>query len=75
MASTADFRSVHDFMASIALPSDPPEEFFSVIPAQRMHIDQMIRKGVVTSYSLSLDGSRLWVTLPVRIQMKTPLKW
>jgi hypothetical protein len=63
MASTADFRSLHYFMANIVLPSDPPEEFFSLIPAQRMHINQMIRKGVITSYSLSLDRSRLWVTL------------
>ena len=63
MASTADFRPLHDFMANIALPSDPPEEFFSLIQAQRVHIDTMIRKGVITSYSLSLDRSRLWVTL------------
>jgi muconolactone delta-isomerase len=63
MAGTSDFRSLSDFMANITLPSDPPEEFFSLIPAQRAYINQMIRKGVITSYSLSLDRSRLWVTL------------
>jgi hypothetical protein len=63
MAGTFDFRSLGDFMANIALPSDPPEEFISLIPAQRTYINQMIRKGVITSYSLSLDRTRLWVTL------------
>jgi hypothetical protein len=63
MASTGNFRSLHDFMANIALPPDPPEEFFSLIPAQRAYCNQLIRKGVITSYSLSLDRSSLWVTL------------
>jgi hypothetical protein len=63
MADTSDFRSLSDFMAIIALPPDPPEEFFSLIPAQRAYVNQMIRKGVITSYSLSLDRSQLWVTL------------
>jgi muconolactone delta-isomerase len=63
MASRSDFRPLSDFMANISLPSDPPEEFFSLIPAQRAYTNQMIRKGIITSYCLSLDRSRLWVTL------------
>jgi muconolactone delta-isomerase len=83
MAGTSDFRSLRDFMANITLPLDPPEEFFSLIPAQRAHINQMIRKGVITSYCLSLDRSRLWVTLRahseeevVEVVVKFPLiRW
>ncbi len=50
-------------MADIALPPNPPEEFFSMIPLQRLHINRLLDNGVVTSYCLTFDRSRLWVTL------------
>jgi hypothetical protein len=55
--------SLKEYMANISLPPDPPEDFFSLIPLQRLHINKLLDKGVVTSYCLSFDRSRLWVTL------------
>jgi|WetSurMetagenome_2_1015567.scaffolds.fasta_scaffold990382_1 hypothetical protein len=51
------------FIADIQIPMNPDEEFFALIPLQRSHIDKLLEQGTVMSYSLSLDRSRLWITL------------
>jgi hypothetical protein len=50
-------------MVSIGLPGDPPEEFVSLIPRQRVQVNRLIEKGTITSYCLAYDRSRLWVTM------------
>ena len=52
-----------EYMVNIELPENPPKEFISLIPEQRARIDELMNAGVVTSYSLAFDRSRLWVTL------------
>jgi len=54
---------MNEYMAHIALPADPPEEFISLIPRQRLHVNRLLNEGVLTSYSLAFDRSRLWVTI------------
>ena len=54
------------FMIDIQIPMNPDQEFFELIPMQRAHIDKLLEKGTVTGYSLSLDRSRLWITLNAR---------
>jgi muconolactone delta-isomerase len=53
-------------MIEISLPADPDEEFFALVPHQRVHIDKLLEQGVVMGYSLSLDRSRLWIALNAR---------
>jgi hypothetical protein len=53
-------------MIDILLPVEPNVEFFSLIPAQRTHIENLLERGTVMSYSLSLDRSRLWIYLNAR---------
>ncbi len=50
-------------MFDINLPDPLTEEFISLIPSQRAHIDTLMVKGVVASYALSFDRSKLWVIL------------
>ena len=57
---------MNEYIVSIALPADPPEEFISLIPRQRLHINRLLHEGVITSYSLAFDRSRLWVTVCAR---------
>ena len=52
-----------EFMVSIGLPGEAPEEFVALIPRQRAKVNKLIEKGVITSYSLAYDRSRLWVTM------------
>jgi hypothetical protein len=56
-------NSMNDYMVSIILPADLSEDFLSSIPQQRLHISRLLEKGVLTSYSLAFDRSRLWVTV------------
>lgn len=56
------------FILDIQIPMNPDEEFFELIPLQRAHIDKLLEQGTVMSYSLSLDRSRLWVTMNARTE-------
>ncbi len=50
------------FIADIDLVSPYSEDFITLIPFQREKIDAMMGEGIIVSYSLSLDRSKLWVT-------------
>ncbi len=54
---------MNQYLFDIALPDQLTEEFVSLIPSQRLHIDTLMVKGVVTSYGLAHDRSRVWVTM------------
>lgn len=54
------------FMIDVSIPSEPDAEFFTLIPAQRAHIEKLLEQGTVTAYSLALDRSRLWIVLAAR---------
>lgn len=54
------------FMIEVAVPAEPNTEFISLIPAQRAHIEKLLEEGTVMGYSLSLDRSKLWITLVAR---------
>jgi hypothetical protein len=49
------------FMIEISLPETLTPDFMELIPLQRRFIDKMMKKGVIMSYSLSFDRSRLWI--------------
>ena len=54
---------MNQYLFDITLPDHLTEEFVSLIPLQRAHIDSLMVKGLVTSYGLAFDRSKLWVTL------------
>jgi muconolactone delta-isomerase len=49
-------------MLTIHLPEITPE-FAILIPAQRAHINKLMGRGVVSTYTLSADRSTLWVIM------------
>jgi muconolactone delta-isomerase len=49
------------YMADINLPKPLPSEFISLIPEQRKAINELMAEGVISTYSLTLDRSKLWV--------------
>ena len=51
------------FMIEIELPKRITPEFLELIPHQRKFIDRMMKKGIIISYSLSFDRSKLWVVV------------
>jgi muconolactone delta-isomerase len=52
-----------EFMIDITLPEDLEEDFLAKIPAQRTMVNRLMLKGIVTSYSLSMDRGKLWITM------------
>jgi muconolactone delta-isomerase len=49
------------FMTDINLPKPLSEEFISLIPQQRQSVNELMGEGVISTYSLALDRSKLWV--------------
>lgn len=54
---------MNEYMTVIRFSSSFNAEFVSLIPRQRTVVDELMQKGIITSYSLSADRSTLWVTL------------
>lgn len=50
-------------MIDIDLPLEQGYDFMSKIPEQREVVDNMINDGIITSYSVSADRSKLWVLM------------
>ncbi|HEV7347481.1 muconolactone Delta-isomerase family protein [Telluribacter sp.] len=48
------------FMVEIALSEVMTEEFTQKIPAQRQKVNEMMEQGVLMSYALTEDRSKLW---------------
>jgi hypothetical protein len=51
-----------EYMSIIRFASSMSEEFMSLVPKQRLQINHLMEKGIITSYSLSLDRGTLWMT-------------
>lgn len=61
---------MNTYMISIALPSEIDENFVSLIPKQRAHINKLMDKDIVLNYSLATDRSKLWVILKAVNEIK-----
>ncbi len=53
---------MQQYMVDITLPEDLTQDFIELIPQQRAFINKMFERGIIISYSLTLDRSKLWVT-------------
>ena len=54
---------MNEYMIIVKFFSSLNEEFVSLIPSQRAEVSRLMEKGILTSYSLSLDRTTLWITL------------
>ena len=54
---------MNEYMVVIQFATSFSEEFSALIPRQRAQVNHLMEKGIITSYSLSLDRERLWITL------------
>jgi hypothetical protein len=54
---------MNEYMIVIRFTSSFTEEFAALIPSQRIQINRLMEKGIITGYSLSADRGTLWVTL------------
>jgi len=61
---------LYEYMVAFELPKKLDREFVSLIPAQRTVINKLMKKGVVTSYALSLENSKLWVVMIAETELE-----
>ena len=54
---------MNNYMIDVVLPRELNEEFISLIPRQRAHVNALMNEGIITSYALAKDRSRLWITM------------
>lgn len=50
-------------MVDINLPEDMDMGFWEQIPSQRITVNKMMKKGIISDYSLSMDRQKLWVII------------
>jgi muconolactone delta-isomerase len=53
---------MNQYMVEIELPRKMTSDFVQLIPRQRQMVNELLHKEVITSYTLSSNRSRLWVT-------------
>ena len=51
-----------EFMASITFSGVIAEEYIELIPAQKDYISRLVSQKKITSYGLSTDRTKFWVT-------------
>jgi hypothetical protein len=54
---------MNEYMVTITFPTEFDEEFVGLIPPQRAMVNELMGKGIITSYCLSTDRQTLWVTM------------
>jgi hypothetical protein len=54
---------MYSYMIDIDLPEHFGNDFIKLIPLQRVITDKMMKEGIISSYSLSSDRSKLWVIM------------
>ena len=59
----AEFKILRHYMVDIDLPSVYDPYFISLIPGQRDRVNQLMQQGVILSYALSVDRSKLWIVM------------
>lgn len=57
-----------NYLVDIQLPEELDEDFITRIPQQRMVVNKLMEKGIITTYALSADRTKLWIV----IQTETP---
>jgi hypothetical protein len=61
---------LYEFMVTFDMPKELDGEFVSVIPSQRAVINKLMKEGVVTSYALSLENSKLWIIMIAETELE-----
>lgn len=52
-----------EYLIEMDLPVPFDEEFVALIPRQRAMVNGLMREGIITSYALSIESGKLWITM------------
>ena len=57
---------MQQYMVDVKLPDELTEEMVLLIPAQRRKVNDYLGKGIIVSYTLALDRSKLWIVIAAK---------
>ena len=58
------------YMIEVPLPTSPSQEFFSLIPSQRLKVAELMTKRKILSYTVSANRLKLWIVLAAKDEME-----
>jgi muconolactone delta-isomerase len=57
---------MNQYMVEMELPPTLDERFMSLIPSHRAKVNELMNSGRITSYTVALDRSKVWMTVTAR---------
>jgi muconolactone delta-isomerase len=54
---------MNQYCVDFDLPLELTEEFILLVPQQREQIDELMANGIILSYALAADRSKVWATV------------
>lgn len=60
----------YQYMVDFSLPEVLSEEFMSLIPYQKVMINNFFKEGKLLNYALSLEDSRLWAVFSANSELE-----
>ncbi|MEX1189521.1 MAG: muconolactone Delta-isomerase family protein [Bacteroidia bacterium] len=54
---------MNQYLVDLDLPLELNEEFILLVPEQRQQIDELMANGIILSYALAADRSKVWATI------------
>jgi len=54
---------MNSYMITAVFPQALGDEFLSIIPEQRAHVDTLLQNGTIRSYAVAKDRSFLWTII------------
>jgi len=58
------------FMVDFTLPIELSEEFFDLVPYQRVVVNRYFGEGKLLNYALSIESAKLWAIFSARSEME-----
>jgi hypothetical protein len=55
-------KVMYEFMIDIDLPVPFTDDFLALVPRQRAMVNRLMNEGKITSYALSIEEGKLWIT-------------
>ena len=54
------------YIVTVELPDEMTMEFMTLVPSHRARINKMMQRGLMLSYSLNMERTRLWMIFNVK---------
>ena len=54
---------MYEFMIDIDLPIPFTDEFLALVPRQRAVINKLMNEGIISSFALSVESGKLWISV------------